>query len=82
MKIGAPVRVIEAKSPRGNCKSKYSQIYESVAQLSNGDYLPVVFDTVMEARRFFLAAKTLRTRSYEATVRRCTVYIRKKQVSA
>lgn len=75
MKINDPVQSVPA-SMMG--RGKYAEIYAALDRLTNGDWLPVTFDTRMEAYNFRVSATTQRKRSVEVVLRGETCYIRDK----
>jgi hypothetical protein len=77
MKIGKPVGEVPANHP-GRDGGKYAQIYQAVDKLSDGDWLPVTFDSSREAYNFRVAIETHRTRLLQGKQRGQVVYVRKK----
>ncbi len=70
MKIGKPVSGEEIKN---NGKTRHTHIWKAVAELPNGDYLPVECETEAERNKFAAAARHRHT----VRIRGNTVYVGK-----
>lgn len=73
IKIGDPVQGVPPSTVE---TGKYAAVYQALDSLTNGEWLPVTFDTKMAAYNFRVSASTQRKRSVEVVLRGETVYIR------
>ena len=73
-KIGKPVTTVPFKH-----SARHTAIWAAVTALAEGEWLPVTFDTPLQARRFQAgAARTLKRLGWHTHVRSNVAYISKR----
>jgi len=77
MKTGQPVRQLPMATRKGGLRSKYEPLFEKAAQLKNGEWLPVTFETEEQIHRLSNQAWVWRMRGFECKKMGLTYYIRK-----
>ena len=75
MKVLSPTTVIPV-SGSGRIPTKYVEIWKSLENLKDGDWLPVEFETAREASNFRIAAHTHRTLNIDTVSRGRTIFVK------